>query len=113
MALKIYSKTKAESNEPLNGDDKRWLRTAHYRSEVFDYLSAHAVDSWSIDWKRHSQNGAIHLIHSGSDLAIRLLREAPTPGGVPCAGSNTRPLNPITRPLSDWIGNISLPRNRS
>ncbi len=25
MALKIYSKTKAESNEPLNGDDKRWL----------------------------------------------------------------------------------------
>ena len=72
------------------GDDKRWLRTAHYRSEVFDYLSAHAVDSWSIDWKRHSQNGAIHLIHSGSDLAIRLLREAPTPGGVPCAGSNTR-----------------------
>ena len=72
------------------GDDKRWLRTAHYRSEVFDYLSAHAVDSWSIDWKRHSQNGAIHLVHSGSDLAIRLLREAPTPGGVPCAGSNTR-----------------------
>jgi hypothetical protein len=72
------------------GEDKRWLRTAHYRSEVFDYLDAHAVDGWKIDEKRQSQNGAIHLTHADNDLALRVLREAPTPGGVPCAGSNKR-----------------------
>lgn len=73
-----------------HGDDKRWLRTTHYRSEVFDYLAGHEADGWTLDRKRHSQNGAVHLIHSDGDLALRLLREAPTPGGVPCAGSNTR-----------------------
>jgi len=71
-------------------DDKRWLRTAIYRGEVFDYLSTHPVDEWAIDDKRHSQNGAIHLTHADSDLAVRILREAPTPGGVPYAGSNSR-----------------------
>jgi hypothetical protein len=73
-----------------NGDDKRWLRTAHYRGEVFDFLSVHKFDGWTIDGRRHSQNGAIHLTHVDGDVAIRLLREAPIGGGVPCAGSNTR-----------------------
>ncbi|QLL10074.1 hypothetical protein H0P51_08115 [Mycobacterium vicinigordonae] len=70
------------------GKDKQWLRTALFRSEAFDYLAGHPVDHWRIDKKYHRQNGAIHLAHSDGDLGLRILREAPTPGGVPCAGSN-------------------------
>ena len=70
------------------GDNKRWLRTAFVRSEVFDYLNQHRIGGWSLDDKRHNQNGAVHLTHSTSDLAMRLLRQAPLPGGVPCAGSS-------------------------
>lgn len=69
-------------------EEKRWLRTAFLRSEVFDYLSGQGIDGWLLDQKRHNQNGAIHIAHVDGDLATRVLREAPMPGGVPCAGSN-------------------------
>jgi hypothetical protein len=72
------------------GDDKRWLRTAHFRSEVFDYLSKHPIGDWSLDRKSHNQNGTVHLTHADQDLKLRVLREAPIPGGVPCAGSSGR-----------------------
>jgi hypothetical protein len=85
-----YARHRLEALGIATGEDKRWLRTAHYRSEVFDYLNTHAVDGWTIDDKRHSQNGAIHLTHADNDLTLRVLREAPTPGRVPCAGSSKR-----------------------
>ncbi len=71
-----------------SGPSKQWLRTALFRSEVFNFLDANPVDGWSLDDQAHSQNGAIHLIHEDKDLALRVLREAPTKGGVPCAGSS-------------------------
>lgn len=70
------------------GEDKRWLRTACFRSEVFDYLNDHATDSWKLDRKTHSLNGAVHLAHADGDLSLRVLRAVPLRGGVPCAGSN-------------------------
>lgn len=85
-----HARHRIETLGVATGDDKGWLRTAHFRSEVFDYLHKHPVDDWRIDRKRHGQNGAIHLTHSDNDLVLRILREAPTPGGVPCAGSNER-----------------------
>jgi hypothetical protein len=72
------------------GDDKQWLRTAHYRSEVFDYLRSHPVDDWSLSRKTHHQNGTVHLSHADADLKLRVLREAPIPGGVPRAGQSSR-----------------------
>lgn len=73
------------------GEDKRWLRTAWFRSFVFDYLDGENVDGWLLDRKTHKQNGAVHFSHSEGDLALRVLREAPLfLGGVPCAGSSGR-----------------------
>lgn len=69
---------------------KRWLRTAHYRSEVFDHLCGVDLDEWRLDRRRHGQNGAIHLGHARGDMEVRLLRAAPTCGGIPCAGANGR-----------------------
>lgn len=72
------------------GDDKQWLRTACVRSEVFDYLAGQSIDGWLLDRRSHKMNGAVHLAHSDGDLALKVLREVPLLGGVPCAGSNAR-----------------------
>lgn len=85
-----YAQQRLEQLGIPTGDDKRWLRTACFRSEVFDYLNGQEIDGWWLDRKPHSQNGAVHLAHSDNDLALRVLREAPLPGGVPCAGGSRR-----------------------
>ncbi|KAA0115284.1 hypothetical protein CIW51_17215 [Mycolicibacterium sp. P9-22] len=73
-----------------NTDEKRWLRTSLFRSDVFDYLAAHAVADWSLDHRSHHLNGTVHLAHTHGDLKLRILREAPIRGGVPCAGVSGR-----------------------
>lgn len=85
-----HARVQLEKMNIPKGDDKRWLRTAGFRSGVFDYLAGHGVDRWALDRKLHKLNGAVHLSHLDGDLALRVLREAPLVGGVPCAGSNGR-----------------------